>query len=368
MSGFPTVLSWKAGPAANRPTIGQTSVGYWAVDTAVLSAWNGAAWVTIGGSGSGIVGPLTGDITTIGAAGTATTLQNTANVQAVIAANLNNFDTKNAVALATAAPLPTNTYANGAAGIGATLTATANGALTVDGQAVTAGQRILVKNEATPANNGIYTVTATGVTATLPYILTRSLDFDTSAEIAGGGDLVPVSAGGTANGSTVWISLAAAVFVVGTTNVTFSQVGAGSGGLTAIPFISANASAFGPYALTTSFAAIDATHLTASIPAATGDQLLITCTATSTSGTNSNFFLDIAIAGTRIGTAGDGIAVALDSTASGFGCVGFSVGYTVQAGDISGGTVLVVPYAKKGSGTINLGGTGPYLTVANLKH
>src|SRR5262249_18352603 len=79
------------------------------------------------------------------------------------------------VRLATATVLPTNTYNNGSGGVGATLTGTANGALTVDGVAVAASDRILVKNEATQSKNGIYTVSNIG-SAGAPYVLTRATD------------------------------------------------------------------------------------------------------------------------------------------------------------------------------------------------
>jgi hypothetical protein len=59
--------------------------------------------------------------------------------------------------------------------------------LTVDGVAVVAGNRILVKDEATAANNGIYTVTNPG-TASAAFTLTRALDFDgtPAAEVSSG--------------------------------------------------------------------------------------------------------------------------------------------------------------------------------------
>lgn len=122
------------------------------------------------------------------------------------------------VRLASAAALPANTYANGVAGVGATLTASANGALTMDGTAVAVGDRILVKDEAAPANNGIYIVTATGIVAVAPYILTRALDMDTPAEF--NGILIFVNTG-TANMGTAWVSTAASPFTVGTTSCTF---------------------------------------------------------------------------------------------------------------------------------------------------
>ena len=58
-------------------------------------------------------------------------------------------------------------------------TATANGALTLDGVAAAQGDRILVKNNTT--SNGIYTVTTVGDAETA-FVLTRALDADVSAE------------------------------------------------------------------------------------------------------------------------------------------------------------------------------------------
>ncbi len=65
-----------------------------------------------------------------------------------------------------------------------TLTATANGALALDGVTLNVGDRILVKNEAGVAriNNGGYTVTQVG-SVSQPYILTRTSNVDSSAEL-----------------------------------------------------------------------------------------------------------------------------------------------------------------------------------------
>lgn len=129
--------------------------------------------------------------------------------------------------LATTAALPTNTYNNGASGVGATLTAVANAALVVDSVTVTLNQRILVKNEVTGANNGIYTVTQVGSGA-LPYILTRATDYDTSGtgtnEIDQG-DLVLVLAGAV-NANTSWVQQTALPITVGTTALVFIQFAA----------------------------------------------------------------------------------------------------------------------------------------------
>jgi hypothetical protein len=116
----------------------------------------------------------------------------------------------------------TVTYNNGTAGVGATLTLSV--ALTVlDGYTLLNGDRVLVKNEAAQANNGIYTW-ATGGT-----VLTRATDFDTAAEMASG-DFTFVS-NGTLYGSTGWVQTDP-VTVVGTSPVIWIQF-SGSGAYTA---------------------------------------------------------------------------------------------------------------------------------------
>ena len=62
----------------------------------------------------------------------------------------------NSVEIATAAALPnTPTYSNGTSGVGATLTASANARLVMDGANATTGDRVLVKNQASATQNGI---------------------------------------------------------------------------------------------------------------------------------------------------------------------------------------------------------------------
>jgi hypothetical protein len=116
----------------------------------------------------------------------------------------------------------TVTYNNGTAGVGATLTLSV--ALTVlDGYTILNGDRVLVKNEVTQANNGIYTW-ATGGT-----VLTRATDFDTAAEMASG-DFTFVT-NGTLYASTGWVQTDP-VTVVGTSPVTWIQF-SGAGAYTA---------------------------------------------------------------------------------------------------------------------------------------
>ena len=124
---------------------------------------------------------------------------------------------------ATTAALPANVYANGAAGVGATLTATANGVLVVDGYAPALGDILLVKNEAAAANNGLYTVTTLG-TAGAPYVLPRHVDMDQTNEFGGG--FVPVENLGTVNANSLWLCNVANLITVGTTSVVFTQLNA----------------------------------------------------------------------------------------------------------------------------------------------
>jgi hypothetical protein len=115
----------------------------------------------------------------------------------------------------------TVTYNNGTAGVGATLTLSA-GLSAIDGHTLTNGDRILVKNQATQAHNGMYVRTSATV-------LTRASDFDTAAEI-GGGDFTFVE-NGTLYGNTGWVQTVE-VLTVGTDNVIWQQF-SGTGTFTA---------------------------------------------------------------------------------------------------------------------------------------
>ena len=132
-----------------------------------------------------------------------------------------------AVRLATTAALPANTYNNGTSGVGATLTANANGALSIDSVAVVAGNRVLIKNEVAGANNGVYTVTQIGDGST-PYILTRATDFDSAGsgvDQIDAGDFFLVTAGSTLS-NTSWVQQTPLPITVGTTALVFTQFGA----------------------------------------------------------------------------------------------------------------------------------------------
>lgn len=141
-----------------------------------------------------------------------------------LAAGLNWHDS---VAYATAAVLPASTYSNGTLGVGATLTGNANGRLTVDGSSQTTGESILVKNQASATQNGIYLITAQGDSSN-PFILTRRTDSNNS--IVGqvsSGDSVYVVSGSTNGGQGFTLTSVgtgtAGVIIFGTDSLTFTQ-------------------------------------------------------------------------------------------------------------------------------------------------
>lgn len=127
-----------------------------------------------------------------------------------------------AVNASTTAALPACTYANGALGVGATLTGDANGALAAqDGQTLTVNQTLLVKDQASGLQNGAYALTQVGDAGT-PFILTRTTTYDQAAEIFGGTFFNVLA--GTANGNEIWGLTTTGTVVVGTTALTYAQL------------------------------------------------------------------------------------------------------------------------------------------------
>lgn len=119
----------------------------------------------------------------------------------------------------------TPTYSNGTLGVGATLTEIGTGALSVDSNSPAANDRVLVKNQASAFQNGIYVVTATG-SGIASYILTRSTDYNSNTEITPGLTTYVVS--GTANLDTTWAVNFTVPLTMGTTNLNYT-LAAGTG-------------------------------------------------------------------------------------------------------------------------------------------
>jgi hypothetical protein len=114
-------------------------------------------------------------------------------VQDLIATTVEGKTWKDAVRATTTAALPALTYSSGAG----TLTATANAALAAqDGVTLLVGERLLVKDQASGFQNGIYVVTQVGSGAA-PFILTRAADASTATELRDGATVMVQE--GTAN-------------------------------------------------------------------------------------------------------------------------------------------------------------------------
>jgi hypothetical protein len=119
------------------------------------------------------------------------------------------------------------TYNNGTAGVGATLTnAGTQAALVIDGVTMVANDRVLIYQQTTQTQNGVYVVTDIGSGST-NWVLTRSADTD-SYGVAGPdtlseGSTFFVQQGATGAGETYTCNTVGTI-VFGTTNITFAQI------------------------------------------------------------------------------------------------------------------------------------------------
>jgi hypothetical protein len=121
------------------------------------------------------------------------------------------------------------TYNNGTAGVGATLTnAGTLAAFAPDGPTASIGDRILVYNQTSAFQNGVYTVTTVGDGSTA-WVLTRASDANTyalkSPNGLGEGDAFFVTSGNTGAGET-YVCNTQGTITFGTTAINFVQVSA----------------------------------------------------------------------------------------------------------------------------------------------
>ena len=138
------------------------------------------------------------------------------------------LDTKPSCRLGTTANLAAN-YNNGTSGVGATLTATSNGALTLDGTTPSVNDRILVKDQTDASHNGIYKVTTVGDGSTA-FVLTRATPEDQPAELTGGAFVFVEEGSANANNGYVFTHTGSPTF--GTTDLDVAQF-SGAGQITA---------------------------------------------------------------------------------------------------------------------------------------
>jgi len=203
-----------------------TELGYVSGVTSSIQTQLGAKLALAGGTMSGAINMGTNAITNLASP----TNPSDAATRGYVDGAIQGLKGKPSARVATAAVLPnTPTYDNGTAGVGATLTAGSNGALTVDGVTVAVNDRILVKNQSSTFQNGMYSVTATG-DAGNPYVLTRIVEMDLAAEFNGA---YVFTIGGTANAQRGWIQTATVVDI-GTDAVTFQLFNFLTSGLTSL--------------------------------------------------------------------------------------------------------------------------------------
>jgi hypothetical protein len=301
-----------------------------------------------------------------------------------------------AVELATTAALPANTYNNGTSGVGATLTANANGALSVDSTLTVVANRVLVKNEVTQANNGVYTVTQVGSAGT-PYILTRATDFNTAGTGVNQideGDFFLVTSG-VANLNTAWVQQTAPPITVGTTALVFQQfaapitytAGTGLSESPAFTFNIANTGTAGTYG-SASAVPVFVTNAQGQVTSVTNTSIAINGSAVTGNITGQAGSVANALtAGTYLTSAGtfDGSAArtfAVDATnantaskvvardASGNFSAGTITaalsGTATTATNLAGGSAGTIPYQSAAGTTVQLAaGTAGYVLQAN---
>jgi hypothetical protein len=291
--------------------------------------------------------------------------------KAYVDAAVSTLNVHAAVEAATTANL-TATYSNGTSGVGATLTnSDTQAAFAVDGYTAPVNARILVKNQTTQTQNGIYTVTTAG-SGSVNWVLTRATDADNSVpgELAPG-DFVFVTEGST-QASTGWVETTIGTgtgdsIVIGTNNVTYTQF-SGAGTYLAGTGLSLTGTTFNVN-LGAGIAELPSTEVGIDVHATGG---LMTTVDNSTSSTNTAAQLAL----TNVGTAGTYKSVTTDSkgrvtagtnptTLSGFGITDAVLANTV----ITAGTATKITYDAKGlvtSGTTLSASDIPNITESQV--
>jgi hypothetical protein len=173
---------------------------------------------------------------------------------------------------------------------GTTVNITLSGTQTIDGIVLVSGDRVLVKNQTAPADNGLY-LCAAGA-------WTRTTDMDTWAEVPGA--YVFVETGSTL-ADTGWVCTSNAGGTIGVTAITWAQFSGAGSGVSSITF--------GSTGLTPATATTGAVTVAGTLAVANGGTGATTATGARTnlvaakSGTNSDITELYALNGTSYGVA-----------------------------------------------------------------
>lgn len=170
------------------------------------------------------------------------------------------LDAKESVRLASTGDIGFAYLNNG--GIGDTLTSTLTNSTTViDGEILEDGDRVLIKDQLDPLQNGIYTVSSADSASTT--VLTRAEDQDSSpANEVSAGNFTYVEVGNI-NASTGWVVQGDGILTVNTDNIVWTQF-SGAGSYTGGVGITQNGTSF---SLTTTNIPI--------VPSVSGDDVII---------------------------------------------------------------------------------------------
>lgn len=131
------------------------------------------------------------------------------------------------------------TYTSVAAGIGDTFQLTATSTFTIDGTTPPVGSRILIKDQSSGYQNGVYTLTTNG-NGVVGALFTRAFDFDTPSDMNAGNPIPIIN--GTVNAPsgnpTLWIQTATVTSIgsSGTALVFVKFNSGGSGTVTSVTF------------------------------------------------------------------------------------------------------------------------------------
>ncbi len=242
------------------------------------------------------------------------------------------------------------TYNNGTSGVGATLTnAGTQVALVIDGITMVVSDRVLIYEQTTQTQNGIYVVTDIGSGST-NWVLTRASDADTyvinSANGLSEGSTVFVQQGATGAGETYTCNTSG-VITFGTTNITFAQISsaqiysAGTGlTLSGTTFSIADTGTAGTYGAANSVpvfttnaqgqvTGVTPTSIAISSAAVSGLAASATTDTTNASNISSGTLGTSRLSGSYTGITGVG-ALAAGSLATGFTAVSAPLGGTGQ--------------------------------------